>query len=84
MTVRHSARRPKPAEPAGTVYASISQVCERYANCSPMTIERRLQNDPRFPKPIYFGKRMRLWRISELEAYERALVVAREEEDDAA
>jgi len=80
MTTRHSARRPKPAKPSGTQYASMSQVCERYGDCSPITIERRLQNDPRFPRPLHFGKRMRLWKISELEAYERTLVVAKEAE----
>lgn len=81
MTVRHNARRPRVTDTSGTKYLTMSQVCARYGDCSPMTIERRLKNDPRFPQPMPFGsKRMRLWDLSKLEQYERALVVERDEE----
>jgi hypothetical protein len=80
MTTRRNVRRGRTSEPSAAKYLTMSQLCERYGNCSPMTIERRLQNDPRFPKPIYFGKRMRLWDISKQEQYERALAVAKEGE----
>jgi hypothetical protein len=81
MTTRPNARhRSRAAEPSKTKYLGMADLCARYGNCSPMTIERRLQNDPNFPKPMHFGKRMRLWDINKLEAYERALIVAKEEE----
>ena len=59
----------------------MAQVCERYGGCAKITIERRLQNDPDFPRPMYFGKRKRLFAESKLEAYERSRVVANEEEE---
>jgi predicted DNA-binding transcriptional regulator AlpA len=36
-----------------------------------MFIERRLANDPTFPRPIYFG-RIRFWQLSALERWEAA------------
>ena len=83
MTTRRNVRRGRTSEPSAAKYLTMSQLCERYGNCSPMTIERRLQNDPRFPKPIYFGKRMRLFAENKLEAYERLRVVMKEEETKA-
>ncbi len=49
------------------------RVWERYGVTS-MTLQRWL-TDPRldFPKPVYIG-RFRYWRLSELEAWERAQV----------
>lgn len=35
-----------------------------------MWLERRLKNDPDFPKPTYFG-RLRFWKVAELDAYDR-------------
>lgn len=35
-----------------------------------MWIERRLKDDPTFPKPVYLG-RLRYWKISDLETWER-------------
>jgi hypothetical protein len=84
MTTRQHARsRSRAAEPSATKYLTMAQVCERYGNCSPITIERRLQNDPDFPKPMHFGKRMRLFAENKLEAYERLRVVMKEEETKA-
>jgi hypothetical protein len=54
-------------------YIGMRGVQERYET-SHMTIERKLHDDPDFPKPIYFGHQ-RKWRISELEEYERKLVI---------
>jgi predicted DNA-binding transcriptional regulator AlpA len=36
-----------------------------------MWIERRMQDDASFPKPIFLG-RLRHWRLSELERWEAA------------
>jgi predicted DNA-binding transcriptional regulator AlpA len=66
------------AEPEQTSdrYIGTRELQRRYGNISHMTIERRLANDPSFPKPIKFGH-LRMWKISDLEVYERPLVVAR-------
>lgn len=69
-------RRRDRAEPeqAGERFIGIREVQRRYNDVSHMTIERRLQNDPAFPKPIRFGH-LRMWKISDLEKYERSLVL---------
>ena len=42
-------------EQAGERFIGIRHVERRYGNVSHMTIERRLESDPAFPKPIRFG-----------------------------
>jgi hypothetical protein len=39
-----------------------------------MWVERRLKDDPTFPKPIYITNR-RFWRVADLIVWERAQVV---------
>ena len=51
------------------VYLRAKQLRARYGSVSHMWIERRLQDDPAFPKPVKMG-RLRFWRLSELEAWE--------------
>jgi hypothetical protein len=53
------------------VYLKTRQVQRRYGGCSHMFIERRLANDPTFPRPVFFG-RIRFWKLSELERWEAA------------
>jgi predicted DNA-binding transcriptional regulator AlpA len=53
------------------VYLRTRQVRERYGNTSHMFIERRLANDKTFPKPVFFG-RLRFWKLSDLEGWEKA------------
>jgi len=48
-----------------------SDVRARYGGRSHMWIERRLKDDPGFPRPIYIAKR-RYWHLAELVAWERA------------
>lgn len=57
------------------VFLSSRQVRERYGNLSKMTLWR-LQNKANngFPEPVKLGERKRLWRLRELEAWERANV----------
>jgi len=55
------------------VYLKTRQVQARYGGCSHMFIERRLANDPTFPRPVFFG-RHRFWKLSELEKWEAAQV----------
>ncbi|MBR0796105.1 hypothetical protein JQ615_11965 [Bradyrhizobium jicamae] len=52
-----------------------SDVRARYGGRSHMWIERRLKDDPTFPRPIYIA-RMRYWRLAELIAWERAKAAA--------
>ena len=53
------------------VFLRTKAVRQRYGNASHMFIERRLANDPAFPRPVFFG-RMRFWRLSDLEKWEEA------------
>ena len=54
------------------VWLSTRQVRDRYGGVSAMWVERRLQSDPRFPRPKKFG-RLRFFELSRLEDYERAI-----------
>jgi hypothetical protein len=54
------------------VWLSTRQVRDRYGGVSAMWVERRLQSDPRFPRPKKFG-RLRFFELSRLEEYERAI-----------
>ncbi len=85
-----NARRRTPPKrktpPISAVYISAPQVCDRYGGRSHMWLERKLQTDPNFPRPKYFG-RLRFFTISELEDYERncaAPEIAREPTEQAA
>jgi hypothetical protein len=44
---------------------------KRYGNCSHMWVERRLADDPNFPRPLYISRR-RFWRLGDLVAWERS------------
>jgi predicted DNA-binding transcriptional regulator AlpA len=50
----------------------IAEVKKRYGGCSSMWVERRLANDPNFPRPIHIARR-RFWRLGELVAWEQHL-----------
>ena len=52
-------------------FIGIRAVRQRYGGRSHMWIERKLANDPTFPKPHTFGGRLRLWAVDELEKWER-------------
>ena len=51
-------------------WLSTAQVRERYAGVSHMWIERRLADDPDFPRAVKFG-RLRFWDEAALEEWER-------------
>jgi predicted DNA-binding transcriptional regulator AlpA len=53
------------------VYITTRQLRNRYGGVSHMWIERRLADDPTFPKPFYLGAR-RYWSVAAVEAWERA------------
>ncbi len=62
---------------AEETFLPARRVWERYSVTS-MTLHRWLADDRMgFPRPIYLG-RFRYWRLAEIEAYERALAVARD------
>jgi predicted DNA-binding transcriptional regulator AlpA len=52
------------------VFLTTRQVRHRYGGVSHMWIERRLLDDPDFPKPVYFGRR-RFWLLAALKTWER-------------
>lgn len=59
-------------------FLTFNQLCERWGDCSHMTLENRLRKDPHFPKVIRLpGSRLRMFDEAEIEAYERASVVVR-------
>jgi hypothetical protein len=49
-----------------------AHVRKRYGDVSHMWVERRLADDPNFPKPMYIAKR-RFWRLGDLVQWERSL-----------
>jgi predicted DNA-binding transcriptional regulator AlpA len=56
--------------PAGAKYLSAKQYCQRLGGRSFMTLDRLMKRDADFPRPVYFG-RLRYFKISDIEAYER-------------
>jgi predicted DNA-binding transcriptional regulator AlpA len=64
--------KPVPVPP-DAVWMSTNQVLARYGGRSQMWLWRKIQKEPAFPRPTYFG-RMLFFRVDELEAYERAAV----------
>lgn len=51
-------------------YLNARQVSQRYGNVSHMWLIRRLNDKSGFPRPVYLG-RLRFWKLSELEDWER-------------
>jgi predicted DNA-binding transcriptional regulator AlpA len=60
----------KQPPPSSAKFISAPQVLARYGGRSHMWLVRKLEDDPRFPKPVYFG-RLRFFKLVELEEYER-------------
>jgi hypothetical protein len=52
-------------------YLTVNMLRERWGDCSHMLIERKLRDDPTFPRYIKVGK-ARLFDEDDVEAYERA------------
>jgi hypothetical protein len=63
-------KKSRKSEPDGAVFLTAPQVCQRYANRSHMWLERMLQKDSTFPRPVKFG-RLRFFKIDELVDWER-------------
>jgi hypothetical protein len=59
--------------PPDAIWICAKQVCQRYGGRSTMWLVRKLQNDPDFPKPTYFG-RLQFFRLEHLEAYDRMVI----------
>jgi predicted DNA-binding transcriptional regulator AlpA len=64
----------KQAAPREKRYLSSNQLRERWGGVSHMFLQRRVHEDPRFPKPRKFGGRIRFWLETEIEEYEAACV----------
>lgn len=56
------------------VYINSKQLRARYGDVSHMWLVRKLEKDPKFPRPYRFGVGIarRYWRVDELEKWERA------------
>jgi predicted DNA-binding transcriptional regulator AlpA len=53
-------------------YLTTAQLRERYGSVSHMWIERRLQKDPTFPRPVKLGgSALRMFDLNQIEAWER-------------
>jgi hypothetical protein len=65
-----SARGP----PSAKKYVTVAMLRARYADVSAMWVERRLKDDPSFPRPIFFG-RLRFFDLSEIERWEQAQIL---------
>jgi hypothetical protein len=60
------------AAAANKKYLTLNQLCERWGNCTTMSIERKLRDDKTFPQPVrLLDGRMRYFALDEIEAYER-------------
>jgi hypothetical protein len=57
-------------------FIGMSKLRERWNECSHMFIERKLREDPNFPRVYRIGRR-RLFALDEIEAYERASIAPR-------
>lgn len=58
-------------ELVGARFMTVRQLRDRWGGVSHMFIERKIKEDPRFPKPQKLGSTIRFFRIDEVEAYER-------------
>ncbi|MDN3278718.1 hypothetical protein QWJ07_30960 [Frankia sp. RB7] len=56
-----------------TVYLRVSQVRQRYGDCSDMWITRKTR-EAAFPAPVHLGGRDRFWRLEDLESWDRAMI----------
>lgn len=61
---------PKPIPP-DAVWLTSAQVCARYGGMSKMWLWRRVKDDPKFPKPRYFG-RLQMYSVEALNKYDRS------------
>jgi hypothetical protein len=61
------------AIPPSAKWISARQVCARYGGRSLMWLERKLKNDPSFPRPTYFGS-LRYWQPTSLDAYDNEII----------
>lgn len=56
-----------------SVYLTAAAVRARYGNVSHMWLVRKIRDDG-FPPPVRFGGRLRFFKLSELERWERSKV----------
>jgi hypothetical protein len=62
-------RKPVPI-PTDALWISARQVRARYGGRSHMWLVRKIQNDPNFPPPTYFG-RLQFFKPASLDDYDR-------------
>jgi hypothetical protein len=69
-------RTDKTARKRKRKFIGMVELRERWNNCSHMFVERKIKNDPRFPKVYHIG-RHRFFDEGELERYEQLCVAER-------
>ena len=57
-------------------FLTTAQLRERWGGVSHMFIERRLESDPNFPRPLKLGQRIRFYDLADIERWERTRIVA--------
>jgi hypothetical protein len=67
----HKRKYPPSPVPAGAVWITAGQVRARYGGKSAAWLDEKVKTDPAFPKPDYFGTRLRHFNLAKLEKYER-------------
>ena len=66
---------PRPPIPVNAAYMSARQLCDRFGGISFTTLARYIKSDKDFPRAIYFAKRVRFFKVSDILAYEHACEV---------
>jgi predicted DNA-binding transcriptional regulator AlpA len=62
--------------PAGAVWMTAKQVCDRYGGRSEMWLWREIKDNPNFPKPRFHG-RLRIFSVVEFDNYDKKLPTAK-------
>jgi len=66
---------PQTDEPGEVKFITAPQIATRYS-VSHKWLSRKLQSDPSFPRPVYFGDTKKpFFKLAEIEAYERACIL---------
>jgi hypothetical protein len=70
----HKQKCPPTPVPAGATWITGGQVRARYGGKSNTWLDEKVKTEPAFPRPHYFGTRLRHFNLAKLEEYERSCV----------
>ena len=57
--------------PANAEFIRARQYCDYLGGITFTTLNRMIESDPEFPRPINFANRIRFFKVSDIKAYER-------------